>query len=275
MVALGLSLIVGAIALANFQGTQRMVRYDMERTSLNQNLRSALDIIGMNVRLAGENLPGFFPAVLVTDNGNSDTFTIRRSVLDENLIGCQALINGASSPIIFGDDASPDANCAYSNKAGVFSSWSASRTEQGGVGLGYVYDRVQETGEWFEWGSETDTGNIMFVTPINNTWSTNYTALQTFAYVIEEWQFSLNGDTLQMVIDNDTANPINIVNGLTGFNVEIELDDSSLLSSYAEGDDWSDIALVHISLTGAKTSGGRTVSRTLNGSFFPRNVLSN
>ncbi|MCI5066489.1 type II secretion system GspH family protein [bacterium] len=273
-VAVGLSLVVGAIALTNFQGTQRMVRYDTERTSLNQNLRSGLDILGMNVRLAGENLPGFFPAILVTDNGATDTFTIRRSILDENLVGCQDINAGTFSPIIFGDSSSTEAQCSLSNKNEVLTAWAGSRVTQGGVGLGYIYERAADVGEWFEWDSETSNANMMFITPINNAWINSYGANQAFAYVLEEWRFSLNGNTLQMVVDNDVANPINIVNGLTEFNVTIELSDGTTVDSYANGDDWSDVALVHITLSAEEQSGKEMVRRSMNGSFFPRNVLS-
>ena len=60
-----LGLIILGICLSTFSTSRALVRYDMDRTSLNQNLRGALDILGMNVRLAGENLPGFFPAIVV------------------------------------------------------------------------------------------------------------------------------------------------------------------------------------------------------------------
>ena len=252
-----------------------MVRADIKRTSLNQNLRGALDILGINIRIAGERLPGFFPAILVTDNGTGDTFTMRRSMLDENLVACFAIASGTTDPIVFGDSASTEANCAYSNKTDVLNAWAASRVEQGGIGLAYIYDRITDVGEWFEWTSEIDTGTLMSIAPSSGSWTNNYTNSQAFAYVLEEWQFSLNGDTLQMVIDNDTANPINVVDGLTAFNVELELYDGTVVTSYAEGDDWSDVALIRITLAGEEQSGDRTITRSMNGSFLPRNVMSN
>ncbi|MCB0330270.1 MAG: hypothetical protein KDD70_11410 [Bdellovibrionales bacterium] len=274
IVSMGLALVVGAVAIANFQGTHRMVRYDIERTSLNQNLRSTLDILGMNVRLSGENLPGFFPAVLVADNGNSDVLTIRRSVLDENLSACAGVAASTTYPIIFADTSSSEPDCSYTNKGEVLLSWANSRIARGGTGLGYLYSRNHHWGEWFEWTAETDNTTTMFITPSSGVWTNSYDALLSYAYVIEEWEFSLNGDTLQMVIDGDTAHPINVANQLTGFDVSVERKDGGVQSAFTSGDDWGEIAVLNITLTGEESSGGRIISRSLRGSFFPRNVLS-
>lgn len=275
IVAMTLSMVIGLIALTNFTSINEIARYDMERISLNQNLRSALDIIGINVRIAGENLPGFFPAILVENNGTSDTFTIRRSIIDENLVACQAISSGSSSDLVFADDSVNDPNCSYSNQADVLTAWMDARNDQGGTGLGFIFDRQETVGEFFEWDGESDSGTAMGIDKSDGAWDEDYTALDSFAYVIEEWRFSLNGDTLQMVVDDDTANPINVVNGLTSFNVQVELFDGTVVDAFEAGDDWSDIALIHLELTGEETSGDRTVTRSLSGSFFPRNVLSN
>jgi hypothetical protein len=48
-----------------------------------------------------------------------------------------------------------------------------------------------------------------------------------------------------------------------------------VVDSYAPGMNWSNIGLVQVSLTGTESSGGQEIERTVNGSFFPRNVLSN
>jgi hypothetical protein len=275
MVAAGLGLLVTFVALSQFQSTQRMVRYDIERTTVNQNLRTGLDIIGMNVRLAGENLPGFFPAIVLEDNGTNDTLIIRRSLLDENIVSCHSITAGTSTEVFFADEFLAEPSCAYGNKADVLASWSGSRVDRGGTGLGYLYDRVAHVGEFFEWEEEEDNLSQLSMARTDGLWANSYNALQSFGYVIEEWRFSLNAGTLQLIVDNDTENPINVVSGISAFNVQIELSTGTVVDAYAPGLNWSNIGLVEVSLTGTETSSGQVIERTVNGSFFPRNVLSN
>ena len=87
MVAIGLSaliaLMIVSVALANRNIYQR----DIVRTRVNQNVRAALELIGAEVRQAGERLPASFPAIQLTDGGTTtpDTLILRRNLLDDAL----------------------------------------------------------------------------------------------------------------------------------------------------------------------------------------------
>ena len=78
-IGLGLLAATAGVVMSN----RGLFNVDMVRTKLNQNLRSSLDIVGMNVREAGENLPGAFPAVELIDGGaGPDHLILRRNLLD-------------------------------------------------------------------------------------------------------------------------------------------------------------------------------------------------
>src|SRR5690606_6020349 len=51
-----LGLIMLALTLSATTSNRRLYKYDLVRTRINQNMRSALDIMGIDVRQAGENL---------------------------------------------------------------------------------------------------------------------------------------------------------------------------------------------------------------------------
>ena len=200
---------------------------------------------------------------------------MRRSLLDEGLVLCQDLTSGTTSSVYFADDSVMDPDCVYSNKANAYSSWSTHRADLGGTALGYIYSRDQQLGEFFNWDNEVDNLSQMYLERPSGTWTNSYSSLLTTAYVIEEWEFSLSGDTLQMVIDGDSANAINVVNGLTDFQVTVELADATVVEDFNTGSDWSNVALVNITLDGSEQAGQQTIARSVTGSFFPRNVLSN
>lgn len=277
MVASGLGLVILAISLSMFLTNRRLVRYDVQRTSLSQNLRSALDIMGMNIRLAGENLPPAFPAVEIIDgiSGAPDELIIRRNIRDEVLKVCQTVADGSSDYLFFAlSDLTP--GCIYSDQAQNFSSWSTYRSEEGPEVSAYIYDPSTGTGEFFTYANEVDTGTTMYIElPSGDQWQNDYDPGLTAAYLLEEWHFSLVNDTLQMVIDNDDANPINIVFGLTDFQVQAELAGGTVVDEFAPPNQWPELQSVIISLSGEAATADQTLSRTLTSRFFPRNVLSN
>src|SRR5690606_49337 len=73
-----MAMVIGSVLL--FQGGYAT---DVVRTRVNSNLRSAMDILSMNIRQAGENLQASFPAVIVEDGegGAPDVLRVRRSLI--------------------------------------------------------------------------------------------------------------------------------------------------------------------------------------------------
>lgn len=276
LVAVGLGLVISAIALTTFLSNRRLVRFDLERTAVNQNLKNAIDVIGINIRLAGENLSSAFPAIEIIDGGaNSDELIIRRNLKDEILKLCTALNSGTNGDLFFGIPGTVP-GCVFSDQATNFASWSAYRQEVGGIALGYIYNPVAQEGEFFWWQNEIDDGaNVYLELDTGEAWSNNYPVGQTAAYIIEEWRFALSGNTLTLEIDGDSANPQNVVPNVQSFFVQANMQDGSTETDFDLNDDWTQIETISVSISSSESVVGSEIQRTYQANFFPRNVLSN
>jgi len=67
LVTMFLSLLVAALALSALTVSRSVLGKDQVRIQLAQNLRGSLDIIGIDVRVGGENLGTGFPAIETTN----------------------------------------------------------------------------------------------------------------------------------------------------------------------------------------------------------------
>ncbi len=275
LVASGIASVLLAVAASTFLTQRELVGHDIKRTAVNQNLRSAMDILGMNIRLAGENLSGSFPAIELI-NGTSDApdeLILRRNLLDEVLKVCTPITTGSTDPLYFATGGTTP-GCIYADQTQNLTSWTSHLGTLGGTALGYIYDSSTQLGEFYWFSAVTDTGTQMYVQP-DDSWTQNYAVGQAASYIIEQWHFRLLGDNIQLIIDGNNANPQNVIFGVSDFQVTITESTGTTKTSFSSSDDWTDIQSVDISLTAADTSSLQDIDRTLNASFFPRNVLSN
>ncbi|MCB0354955.1 MAG: hypothetical protein KDD64_15585, partial [Bdellovibrionales bacterium] len=234
VVAAGLGTVLTTIMLSTFIGNREMVRYDLERTSVNQNLRSVLDIVGMNIRLAGENLPSTFPAIEVIDgaSGAPDQLILRRNLRDEILKVC-ADIPALSFNNLFFAVAGVIPGCTFDDQLQNYNSWNTYLTESGGEALGYIYDPTTRLGEFFSFNGVTNTGvELNLVRSSPGGWQNGYTVGQAAAYVIEEWRFVLNGDVLELYENGDLSNPSRVSYGLSDFQVSVALAGGTTVTSF-------------------------------------------
>jgi Tfp pilus assembly protein PilW len=284
LIASSLSLALGGMLLASLSANRRLYKYDLVRTRVSQNLRSAIEIIGLDVRQAGENLPPLFPAIEIVDGaaGAPDELIVRRNLLDESIRICTQLDSGAPTNILnFGDTSGTLAGCDYSSLADTFASWQAYRAAAPGNEVpAYIYDAALLRGEHFTFAGENDSGSQFTISADDASWGAEYGSVAAgsplaSAYVIEEWRYRLNGDVLELIINDDTSSPLNVVFDVTDFQVSATLVDGSTQTSYGVGQDWTLIEALQVSLTGQSTAIGNQIQKTISSSFFPRNVLSN
>lgn len=279
LVAAGMGLGILAMTSSLIVSNRGLFQLDMARTRLNQNLRGSLDVISMNVREAGENLSAAFPAVELIDGGGApDELILRRNLLDEVLNICIDIGAGSSDDIYFAIPGTV-AGCSYADTAQNYTAWENHRDDEGGTVAGYIFDLGSQTGEFFQYVGEADTGTQRIIN-VGGSWSANYTAGSAAAYIIEEWRFSVNDNgidepMLQLVENEDALNPQNVMYAITDFQVDILLDDGTTVTSFAPGDDWSRIRAINVSITGEENNRGTIISKTVTGRYFPRNVLSN
>jgi len=285
LVALTIFSLVGAAVLALAMAARKVFEQDRNRTAVNQNLRSGVDLLGIDVRQAGERMPGNAPAIEITNGASNapDQLILRRNLLDYVLPVCKNINNTSAADVVFvaknGNGAIPP-GCAPvpdTNSDGWpdnIEAWRNYRIAHGGAVLAYIYNPVTHLGEFFTYDAE-DNSDFHIHRLNTDNWLRDYpVAQQPRIYILEQKRFLMTGDILQYVFNEDTANPVNLVNRLTDFQVRALLDDGSTLTSMPAATDWTHLQSIEVRLVGASTFSGRTLQRTLVSRFFPRNILS-
>lgn len=264
-----------SIALSSVLTTKNAYRADHTRTKLNQDLRSALDLIGANVRITGENLSSSFPSFLIVDGGtDSDELILRRNTRDEILKVCNSITPSSGYDIVFATGG--ESGCIYSDNVYNYSSWRTARLERPELSIPiYLYDIASKQGEWREYIGESDEGTALAITTATASWSNNYSNSSSAVYMLEEWRFRVRDNSLELIINNQIDNPQIVAFGVTNFQAQVIYPDGSIVTSFTNTEDWTDIESIEVSLTASDTFRAKPFERTLTGRFFPRNILSN
>ncbi len=282
LAALTVGMLLLGLTMATTLSNRNLYQDDLARTRLNQNLRGALDIMGVNVREAGENLSAIFPAVDIVDGGgeNPDQLTLRRNLRDEVLKLCTPITAGSTVNEVYFATEGATPGCTYSSNHYSFTSWQTYRTENDDEVRAYIYDTTAEHGEFFNYTGETDTGTELFLETDGGTWLNSYAVESSSIYLIEQWHFRLGNlsdgtSVLELVENGDEDNPMNVVPGITGFQVAVVMPDDTIYDDIQVDDNWTDVKAFQITLTGQDSSLGQGITRSLTSRYFPRNVLSN
>jgi len=277
MVTSFLGLIVTGLLLTLTQTNRNVLGKDTIRTGLNQNLRGALDLMGADIRVGGENLPASFPAIEIVDgaSGATDRLKIRRNLLDEVLPLCTAITAGSSVNNIYFAIPGTVAGCVYSGHTHDYTAWRTYRLAQPSAQtLAYIYDSASKNGQFFTYTGEVSTGTAYYLTKSASTWTYNYPTASTSIYILEEWEYKMVGENLQVIVNRLTGTPYNVSFGLTNFQMRAKMQDNTIKTSFITSDNWTQIKALEVTLTGQDTFGGKVLSRTLVGDFVPRNILS-
>jgi len=249
---------------------------EIKRTQINGNLRSAMDIMSMNVRQAGEHLLAGFPAVLLTDgaSGASDTLRLRKSPITEVLTLCADAAVGTTGLFVSSASLS-NAECIPTNVDPIHTAFTTALAAEENKQI-YVYDKSQKIGEFLNYtSSDTSSGQYMLIVEAT---STAFTKLNTSIYIIEEYQFSNNEaeSRLDLTINQESTEIRPVAFDVTNFQVTFLLQDGTSVSAFAQDGtkDWKDIHQIEMTLSGRASFKGQTLRSTITSKFFPRNVLS-
>ena len=276
LVASLLALLVTGLVLSSTVANRYVLARDIVRTRLNQNLRGALDIIGLDIRIAGQSLGTNFPAIEIAQpTGLPAVLTLRRAVIDEILPLCQSLTTGQSAPRIYFAKSGTTAGCALSGQTHNFESWRDYRVSQGGTVEIFIYDYSAKRGQFLSYTGETQAGSTDYYLSTSGTLTYNYPTSSTAIYILEEWVFKVENQMLQLVQNRNSGNPQNVSFGISDFQAEVEMSDGTLQNTFTSSDVWTQMAGITISITGSDHFAGLPVTRTLSGRFYPRNILSN
>ncbi len=250
-----ISSIVLGVAFFGASLNRQLYLEDQGRNNVNQNLRVALDIVGNDIKQAGEGIgkdPNF-PVILIDKTTDSSEIVIRRNLSDTILRLCQDLEKDTSSAVSVvdnGDDENPPLpGCSVvdDDKDGWpdgLKEWRDYRLTKGNGGKvrAFIYDG-QGNGEFFNYNAEkTFDATDSEVTPTpppsggttsvesgsletdnTYTWKNNYQAGNgSRIYLLEERRYRLvkepkDGYTLELVIDGNET--VSITNNLQSFEV--------------------------------------------------------
>jgi type IV pilus assembly protein PilW len=245
-----------------------------------------MDLVGVDVRQAGERLPGDIPAVEIIDGagGASDRLILRRNMLDISLPLCKDINGGSAADSVFiakknatgpvppgcapvGDE---DSDGWPDN----LQAWRDYRVAHGGVVQAYIYDPIVQEGEFFVYDDEDNsTFHIHRQNP--GLWQFDFLiANGSRVYILEQQEFRLSGEVLQSVINMDGSNALNLVNHIVDFQARAFFSDGSVQAALGPADDWTELRSIEVTLVGGADLRRRTMNRTLSARFFPRNILS-
>lgn len=277
LVAMTLSSLIMAMTLGHVMQIREGYFDDVVRTKINSNLRSAMDILSMNIRQAGENLQTSFPVVTLTNSTGttSDILTLRRNLFQEVLTVCTALAAGGAT-VNVSSSAVTNPECQAANVTALYNVFRTYRTGNSGSVRAYLYNRITGAGEFVNYTAEGTASGQYYVTVGGS--HAAYPALTSNLYLLEEFRFSRNltKNTIELVVNGQTDQPQAVAYSVTGFDVVLQMEDGSDLTSWAFGNTstWRDISKVQVYLTGQETRKGRTISSGIQSAYFPRNVLS-
>lgn len=276
LVSMGIGLSVMAAALSSTTVGRTTVLYDMVRTRLHEDLRGAMEVVSMNVREAGENFTGTFPAILVIDgaSGAPDELIVRRNLLDEVIKVCAPVGGGSGADVYL--TAGSTGGCVYSGQTTNYNAWRDYRTSQSPqTARAYLFNTGTRLGEWFTYISEADTGTDYHITASDSLWANSYDTVASAAYLMEEWHFFVVGDELRAVIDGDPSQLMRIATRISDFQVVVNLNDGTAVTNFDETDSWTNIDTISITTKTADTFKNKPIEVELSADFFPRNILSN
>ena len=284
MVALTVTLGIMGAGLILALASRAVLDADRHRTDVNQNLRSGMDVLAIDVRQAGERLPGDVPAVEIQDGqqGAPDVFVVRRNLLPEVLPLCTDIVAGTVANQVTvavtggvvppGCDPVQDLNT--DGWPDNLEAWRTHRTSNGGVVLAYLYNPAMRTGEFFPYDRE-DNATFALFRQDGEPWLNDYSvADQARVYILEERAYQLSGGLLRYVVNGDAANWIGVVDKVQDFQLRAFMQDGSVQPTLAPNDRWSDLESIEVTLVGSSQYRERTVESRLVTRLLPRNILS-
>ena len=287
LVVTGLSGIVAATIGGAIIAQKNLYKQEVRRTKMNQDFRSIFDIIGPQVKLVGERLPSYFPAMLLEDgtNSSSDTLYLRRNMGDFilNLSDEIGTFGTESKQVVFfsaGEGLpAPFPGLDFMNNLESQDAWNEYKLDVWGAddGIAYMYNEQNDNGEFFDFSmlSVVDNAgtNQRAIHAVSGTqWENSYNEDNGQIYLLSEWKLSVVNNYLRLVDSGDDNNYLNLAAEISDFQVRIHMQDGSVSDSFTAADNWQDIENIEITVESTNSVTG--VSREWRSKFFPRNVIS-
>jgi len=278
--AISISGVAMAMVVSFMVTSQNTYAEDVVRTRINSNLRTAMDVIALNIRQAGEKSPKRFDVIKLEDgaSGASDRLVLRRVLYSGALTLCHDRHPGATElPVTSSHDWDRDKECVPGNSENIRNDFIDMRTDNGGTLKIFIIDKITLESEFLDYTGERFhyKQDRLITSPITK----SYDKKDANFYIIEEWAYELDQstNTLMLFKNGDTANGEALVFGVTDFQVKIEMFGDVFLDEYDTSNSpyfWKNIRGVEIVLSGEEVRKNRTFTSSITSTYFPRNVLS-
>ena len=284
---------IGLSAVAILFSRNLLLR-DNARIEVNQSLRASLDIIGADIRQAGENLLiEDFPVIeLLDDPANGDTLIVRTAEPVDILTVCN---NVVATTLVVADSNTPPVNpdCPIGGRSldpvlpdNIFS-WRQYRQDAGGTAQAYIYDPDTRMGEFFNYTDEVrnpavfvdpDDPAIFSIEAAAGAWANNYLIAgdQPYILILNEQRYSIDGNGFLTLQQNGDAIQ-RLASDISDFQVTVIEQDGTQSPAFGGNvtDLWSEIASVEVTITGASEfADNREIENTFTSNYLPRNVMS-
>ncbi|MCS6893500.1 MAG: hypothetical protein NZO16_02890 [Deltaproteobacteria bacterium] len=262
------------LAIGSFAPVARRVANKTHKvTEVTQSLQSVYNYLSLDVRLAGENLPSAFPAVLLLRN--PPRLTLRRGLVPYSLPLCEQV--SANTPVthfVVAKNGVIQNGCSVSGNLNTFQQWqNYAQTNLGIPFKIYVYDVVSRTGFYvpisqFQMPSE----QLRLVFPNTIIFNQPLHTATTALYLIEELEFRQNGDSLILnVLSRDRTYTL----AFNVANLDFRIRHNSVVSdTFTTANNWTNIEYIETQISLSKDYLDFNNQVSSNFRFFPRNILS-
>ncbi|NMC64060.1 MAG: prepilin-type N-terminal cleavage/methylation domain-containing protein [SAR324 cluster bacterium] len=270
-----LMLIISALTASTILFIKQAYKQDSARKQSNQSLRGTLDILGSDLRVAGQNLPIAFPAFELIDGGEGpDELVVRRNLLDEVLKVCEKIQANTSEPHISFSKDLTTAGCVFSDNTHNYDAWRTYRLSHGGSCRAYVLNMASGLGEFFTYTGEDLTGYKYRIWTDKTKWKNTYNINDSAVYLLEEWRYRIRNGVLEVISGEDENTAFNVMLDAKDFQVTVHMNDDSILESFDSDNNWGDVLFLEVEITTTQQISGQNKLRSLKSRFFPRNALS-
>ena len=280
-----------ALVLPIVLSNRRTVELDQVRTGVNQTLRAAHDLIGADLRIAGERFNeiglGILSPVQLGAAGGNSVLTLRRA-LEDWLPVCNdpTPLSGSAITVAVVGQIEPQRCIAQRTVASAGIDWPpnvlAWRTllaTTGGQGTAYIHDPASGVGQYFI--VEIDDGQplqLQCVAPC--TWDASAAYSEANAGIVgllDVFEYFVT-DGVLVRRNAVTGAELRIADGIVDFDVSITRDDGTsageVVTEFGPGLSWARIRSVNVTVVVRLDQTGTAVEREMTVSYFPRNILS-
>ncbi len=288
------------IALSGAMFNRQLFLKDLDRTEVNDRLRSALDLVGADLKQVGERLnqrdPNFPVLSISKDQDGNSIITIRRNLDLPVLRVCNpsGIKDGSSenSVMVYRKGGGPNVPLGCQEPEGLennewppdLEAWINYRKNNGGKIRAFIYNGQE--GEFFTYDREDQ--SQFKIHRESGKWTYEYPNSNSYISLIEERQYRLSDANIIQLTTN-AEKTANLVGGISSFEATVIMTDpdnqDSLIfaDSFAFNDDWTAINSIQVTLESVgsdselnsrKSKADNPEGLRLTRQFFPRNILS-